>query len=133
MTSKIKEKKWCATYSRCINALAEYQRSGDVTLYLVMDERAYTFPDGFHNSAEEYISHREKIGIIKKSNKVCSLYLERFFCFFNQEKPLFLDDLLIFPVAVCDVIHDAVHADTHELVQCRFLCHAIPPFRGVVS
>ena len=32
-----------------------------------------------------------------------------------------------------DVIHDAVHADTHELVQCRFLCHAIPPFRGVVS
>ena len=75
MSSKIEQKKWCATYSRCINALAEYQRSGSITLYLVMDERAYTFPDGFRNSAEEYISHREKIGIIKKSNKVCSLYL----------------------------------------------------------
>lgn len=73
MTSKIQQKKWCATYSRCINALAEYQRSGGVTLYFVMDERTYTFPEGFRNSAEEYISHREKIGIIKKSNKVCSL------------------------------------------------------------
>ena len=85
MSSKIEQKKWCATYSRCINALAEYQRSGSITLYLVMDERAYTFPDGFRNSAEEYISHREKIGIIKKSNKVCSLYLERFFAFLTKK------------------------------------------------
>ena len=35
MSSKIEQKKWCATYSRCINALAEYQHSGNVTLYLV--------------------------------------------------------------------------------------------------
>lgn len=27
MTSKIQQKKWCVTYSRCINALAEYQHS----------------------------------------------------------------------------------------------------------
>ena len=31
MSSKIEQKKWCATYSRCINALAEYQRSGSIT------------------------------------------------------------------------------------------------------
>ena len=43
MSSKIEQKKWCATYSRCINALAEYQHSGNVTLYLVMDKRVYTF------------------------------------------------------------------------------------------
>ena len=52
MSSKIEQKKWCATYSRCINALAEYQHSGNVTLYLVMDKRAYTFPDSFKDSAE---------------------------------------------------------------------------------
>ena len=79
MSAKIKQKKWCATYSRCINALAEFQRSGNVILYLVMDKRSYTFPDGFKDSAEAYIFHREKIGIIKKSNKIFNLYLERFF------------------------------------------------------
>lgn len=52
MSSKIEQKKWCATYSRCINALAEYQHSGNVTLYLAMDKRAYTFPDSFKDSAE---------------------------------------------------------------------------------
>ena len=75
MSSKIEQKKWCATYSRCINALAEYQHSGNVTLYLVMDKRIYTFPDSFKDSAEAYLSHREKTGITKKSNKVFSLYL----------------------------------------------------------
>lgn len=30
MSAKIEQKRWCATYSRCINALAEYQRSGNV-------------------------------------------------------------------------------------------------------
>ena len=93
MSSKIEQKKWCATYSRCINALAEYQRSGNVTLYLVMDKRAYTFPDGFKDSAEAYLSHREKIGIIKKSNKVFSLYLERFFAFLKKRNISSLDTL----------------------------------------
>lgn len=34
MSSKIALKKWCTAYSRCINALAEYQHSGNVVLYL---------------------------------------------------------------------------------------------------
>lgn len=89
MSSKIEQKKWCATYSRCINALAEYQHSGNVTLYLVMDKRAYTFPDSFKDSAESYLSHREKTGIIKKSNKVFSLYLERFFAFLKKGEHIF--------------------------------------------
>lgn len=58
-----------------------------------MDKRAYTFPDGFRNSAEKYISHREKVRIIKKSNKICSLYLERFFTFLTKKNIFSLDDL----------------------------------------
>ena len=93
MSSKIEQKKWCATYSRCINALAEYQHSGNVTLYLVMDKRVYTFPDSFKDSAEAYLSHREKTGITKKSNKVFSLYLERFFMFLKKKNISSLDVL----------------------------------------
>ena len=93
MSSKIKQKKWCAAYSRCINALAEYQRSGNVTLYLVMDKRAYTFPEGFKDSAEAYIFHRQKIGITEKSNKIFSLYLERFFVFLKKRDISSLDTL----------------------------------------
>ncbi len=93
MSSKIALKKWCTTYSRCINALAEYQRSGNVVLYLAMDKRAYTFPEGFRYSAEAYISHREDIGIIKKSNKIFSLYLERFFAFLSRKNIASLDTL----------------------------------------
>lgn len=95
MSSKIEQKKWYATYSRCINALAEYQRTGEVTLYLAMDQRTYTFPEGFQDSAEAYISHREKIGIIKKSNKVCRLYLERFFAFLTKKDIFALDALTL--------------------------------------
>lgn len=69
MSAKIEQKKWCTGYSRCINALAEYQRSGNVTLYLAMDKRAYSFPEGFKYSGEAYISYRENIGIIKKRIK----------------------------------------------------------------
>lgn len=95
MSSKIEQKKWCTNYSRCINALAEYQRTGEVTLYLSMDSKTYTFPEGFQDSAEAFISHREKIGIIKKSNKVCRLYLERFFAFLTKKDILALDALTI--------------------------------------
>jgi integrase len=93
MSSKIEQKKWCTAYSRCINALVEYQRSGNVTLYLAMDKRAYTFPEGFRHSAEAYISYREDIGIIKKSNKIFSLYLERFFAFLSRKNIASLDTL----------------------------------------
>ncbi|NBJ94736.1 hypothetical protein D5281_19685 [bacterium 1xD42-62] len=93
MSSKIALKKWCTAYSRCINALAEYQSSGNVVLYFAMDKRAYTFPEGFRYSAEAYISHREDIGIIKKSNKIFSLYLERFFTFLSRKNIASLDTL----------------------------------------
>ena len=95
MSSKVNQKKWCVVYSRCINALAEYQRSGKVTLYLAMDKRAYTFPEGFKVSAEAYISHREKIGIVKKSNKTFRLYLERFFVFLKSKNISSLDVLTL--------------------------------------
>lgn len=95
MSSKIEQKKWCTAYSRCINALAEYQRSESVTLYLAMDKRTYSFPDGFRESAKAYLSYREHIGIIKKSNKVFSLYLERFFVFLKQKNISSPDELLL--------------------------------------
>lgn len=95
MSAKIEQKKWCATYSRCINALAEYQLAGTITLYLAMDGRTYTFPEEFRNSAEAYISHREKIGIIPKSNKVFSLYLERFFAFLTKKNISSLNALIL--------------------------------------
>ncbi len=36
------------------------------------------------------------------------------------------DNRLVFPVTVHNVIHDAVPADVHQLVQCRILFHPIP-------
>ena len=85
MSDKIVQKKWCAAYSRCMNALSEYQRLGNVNLYLSMDKRTYTFPDGFKQSAQAYLSYRKKTGIIEKSNRVFSLYLERFLHFSSKE------------------------------------------------
>ena len=46
-------------------------------------------------------------------------------------KILFVCHGLILPITVCDSVHNAIHADTHELVQCRFRFHPIPP--SVVS
>ena len=95
MSAKIAQKKWCAAYSRCMNALSEYQRLGNVNLYLSMDKRTYTFPDGFKQSAQSYLSYRKKTGIIEKSNQVFSLYLERFFAFLVQRNILTLDLLSV--------------------------------------
>ena len=95
MSAKIAQKKWCAAYSRCMNALSEYQRLGNVNLYLSMDKRTYTFPDGFKQSAQSYLSYRKKTGIIEKSNQVFSLYLERFFAFLVQRNILTLDILSV--------------------------------------
>lgn len=38
------------------------------------------------------------------------------------------DDFLILPATVCDAVHDAIHANAHELAQCRFFSHQITPF-----
>ena len=43
------------------------------------------------------------------------------------------DERLIFPVTVCDAIHDTVHAYVHKLVQCRILFRSNPSFLSVVS
>jgi len=81
MSRKIKEKKWCSEYLRCINAMSEYQLSGNVYLYLAMDKRTYTFPNGFKKSADAYLAYRTKIGITDKTNRTFRLYLERFFAY----------------------------------------------------
>ena len=95
MSDKIAQKKWCAAYSRCMNALSEYQRSGNVNLYLSMDKRAYIFPEGFKQSAQAYLAYRKEMGIIEKSNQIFSLYLERFFAFLVQKDILTLDMLSV--------------------------------------
>ena len=95
MSSKMRQKKWCAAYTRCMNALSEYQLFRTVNLYLATDRRTYAFPDGFKPSVDAYLSYREKIDISKKSIQVCSLYLERFFDFLVQKNILNLKNLLL--------------------------------------
>lgn len=95
MSAKVEQKKWCTIYSRCINALAEYQHSGAVTLYLAMNKRTYVFPVGFKSSADAYLFERKRIGIIKKSNQIFSLYLERFFLFLEKRNITHLDMIFI--------------------------------------
>lgn len=95
MSLKIKVKKGCSEYLRCINAMSEYQLSRTVNLYLAMDKRTYTFPDEFKSSAETYLSYRRKTGITIKSNQVFSLYLERFFAFLTRRNILKLDLLTV--------------------------------------
>lgn len=85
MSTKMQEKKWCFAYLRCINVMSEYQLSGTINLYLAMDKRTYSFPDGFKQGALEYLGYRKKIGIIDKSNQIFSLYLERFFAFLQKQ------------------------------------------------
>lgn len=81
MTQKMKEKRWNGVYLRCINAMSEYQLTGNVDIYLVTTRKKYYFPDGFLTSAEDYLSYREKIGITPKSNQIFRLYLSRFFTY----------------------------------------------------
>ena len=66
MSKKMEEKKWSAIYLRCINALSEYQKSGNVNIYLAMGRRVYSFPEGFKAGADGYLSYRKKTGIADK-------------------------------------------------------------------
>ena len=74
-----------------------------------MDKRAYIFPEEFKDSAEAYISYREKIGIIKKSNKIFSLYLERFFAFLKKRNISSLNTL-----SLKDVLDFMTSLDCYE-------------------
>lgn len=85
MSQKVAEKKWCTMYSRCINAISEYQMNGTVDMYLASTRKEYLFPEPFKESVESYIAYREKIGIIAKSIQVSRLYLSRFFAFLGTK------------------------------------------------
>lgn len=81
MSQKLEDKRWNGVYLRCINAMSEYQLTGTVDFYLVTIRKKYYFPDGFSSSAEDYLSYREKNGIVPKSNQIFRLYLSRFFAY----------------------------------------------------
>lgn len=81
MSQKMAEKKWRGGYLRCINAMSEYQLTGNVDLYLVTARKKHVFPAEFSGSAEEYLAYREKTGIAHKSNQIFRMYLSRFFSF----------------------------------------------------
>lgn len=85
MSAKIAQKKWCAAYSRCINALSEYQRLGNVNLYLSMDKRTYTFPDGFKQSAQAYLSYRKKQVLLRNPIRYSACILSVFLHFSSRE------------------------------------------------
>lgn len=93
MSERIREGKFCYQYLRSINAMAEYQQSGSVVLYLAKDMRNYVFPDAFKESADAYLAYRKSIGFKKKSVQTFSLYLERFFAFLDGKGIRLLNDI----------------------------------------
>ena len=95
MSQKMSEKKWNGVYLRCINSIAEYQLTGTVDMYLVSTRKKYYFPEAFKESADEYLSYREHIGISAKSIQISRLYLSRFFAFLNTKNVLFLDAVTV--------------------------------------
>lgn len=95
MSQKIAEKKWNFAYSRCINAISEYQKTKNVTMYIPFVPKEYTFPLLFRTSAESYISYRKKIGIIDKNIQISRLYLFRFFTFLETKEIGSVEDITI--------------------------------------
>ena len=95
MSQKMAEKKWNGVYLRCINAMAEYQISGTVDMYLVSTRKKYFFPDPFKQSADAYIFYREHIGISTKSIQVSRLYLSRFFAFLGTKNVSSLNEVTV--------------------------------------
>ena len=79
MSQKMSEKKWNGVYLRCINAMAEYQLTGTVDMYLVSTQKKYFFPEAFKGSADDYLSYREHIGISAKSIQISRLIFRDFF------------------------------------------------------
>ena len=95
MSQKMSEKKWNGVYLRCINAMAEYQLTGTVDMYLVSTRKKYYFPEAFKDSADAYLSYREYIGISSKSIQISRLYLSRFFAFVNSKNVMSLDTVTV--------------------------------------
>lgn len=95
MSQKIAEKKWCNMYLRCINAISEYQMTGSVDMYLTAVRTEYIFPEPFKESAESYLAHRDKIGIIPKSIQISRLYLFRFFSFLKTRNIHSMDAITV--------------------------------------
>lgn len=85
MSERIAEKKWSAMYLRCINAMSEYQMTGNVDIYLTTTRKKYVFPDSFKESAEGYLEYRRQIGIVPKGNQIFSLYISRFFIYLETQ------------------------------------------------
>lgn len=86
MSEKVAAKKWPIIYSRCINFISDYQRTGHIVLCFGVTKKVYTIPEGFQESTSEYLDYRKKIGISDKTNQLSLLYLERFFDFLDGEE-----------------------------------------------
>lgn len=81
LTDRTTAHKWPVIYSRCINELADYQRTGYVVCYKGKVLRTYIIPESFKPSTDAYFEYRMKIGIADKSIQISTLHLERFFSF----------------------------------------------------
>ncbi|WP_286152950.1 site-specific integrase [Sporofaciens musculi] len=86
MSEKVAAKKWPVIYSRCINFISDYQRTGHIVLCFGVTKKVYTIPEGFQESMGEYLDYRKKIGISDKTIQLSLLYLERFFDFLAGEE-----------------------------------------------
>lgn len=86
MTERIKDHKWPVIYSRCINEISDYQRTGYVACYKGRVLRTYVIPASFKPSTDAYFAYRKKIGITDKSIQISTLHLERFFSFLKKNQ-----------------------------------------------
>lgn len=86
MSEKIAAKKWPIIYSRCINFISDYQRTGHIVLCFGVTKKVYIIPEGFRESTNKYLDYRKKISISDKTNQFSLLYLERFFDFLAGEE-----------------------------------------------
>lgn len=80
-SERAKKHKWPVIYSRCINELADYQRTEHVACYKGKVLRTYVIPESFKPSADAYFTYRKKLEIADKSIQISTLHLERFFSF----------------------------------------------------
>lgn len=81
MAKRVSEHSWPVIYSRCINELADYQRTGHVSCYTGKAQRKYVIPESFKASSDSYLTYTKKLGIREKSIQISTLHLERFYGF----------------------------------------------------
>lgn len=81
LTDRTTAHKWPVIYSRCINELADYQRTGYVVCYKGKVLRTYIIPESFKPSTDAYFEYRMKIGLLISQSRFRRFIWKDFFHF----------------------------------------------------